>query len=351
MCGCANLIEETFMTDTGQATSPSQLASAPNANTSIRSAVAEAARYTVIGLFVMYAVGFLIWHSFLATYGVSSIGFMQSEFLSAAFCYLLFIAALVVPPAVLYERWLSRKSRVESPPAVGALVLVWYVIIGRLASFVSSHRASSETVLRLFVFWASCFALVITLHLLKWKKKLPKFTSFFGDDPGIILMVAASFFLVGTNDGIDKLFLIYSICLYPFLSFVVGGNIRNLTQPRHPARNALYLFVVALLVISHVTVFGERQFGFVSRSVGGAKPEVAYVKPAAQHRDLTTTLNLTSTNNAGSNGFFGPIAILLRSEKEIIFSDQVDSSPSFAPVGHRAKQVRAELIESIEFAP
>jgi hypothetical protein len=36
----------------------------------------------------MYCLGFLIWNFYLGQYGVSSIGFLQTEYLSAAFCYL-----------------------------------------------------------------------------------------------------------------------------------------------------------------------------------------------------------------------------------------------------------------------
>ena len=58
----------------------------------------EAAKLTVFAIFVLYAIGFLIWHSYLENYGVSSMEFLQAEYLSAAVCYLFVVAGFAIPP-------------------------------------------------------------------------------------------------------------------------------------------------------------------------------------------------------------------------------------------------------------
>src|SRR5258707_2781840 len=60
-----------------------------------------ATKYTVFAIFALYSIGFIIWHSYLATYGVSSVAFLQAEYLAAAFCYLFVLVALAVPPVLL----------------------------------------------------------------------------------------------------------------------------------------------------------------------------------------------------------------------------------------------------------
>jgi len=68
----------------------------------------------------------------------------------------------------------------------------------------------------------------------------------------------------------------------------------------------------------NVQQFGTSVLGDIPRSVGGGRPENAIVKLGANHTNLIAELNLPTTN-VFSNTLVGPIAILFRSDKEIIF--------------------------------
>jgi len=47
--------------------------------TEIRNVIAEATKYTVFAIFVLYSIGFVIWHSYLGLFGISSVNFLQAE--------------------------------------------------------------------------------------------------------------------------------------------------------------------------------------------------------------------------------------------------------------------------------
>ena len=73
----------------------------------------EATKYTVFIIFILYSIGFVIWHSYLGKFGVSAIAFLQAEYLAAAFCYLFVLATLSIPPVLLLrgiKRNIARKG-------------------------------------------------------------------------------------------------------------------------------------------------------------------------------------------------------------------------------------------------
>lgn|SRR5579862_6800581 len=45
--------------------------------------VGEASKYTVFAIFVLYCIGFIIWHSYLGSYGVSIRDFLESPLASS----------------------------------------------------------------------------------------------------------------------------------------------------------------------------------------------------------------------------------------------------------------------------
>jgi hypothetical protein len=69
---------------------------------------------------------------------------------------------------------------------------------------------------------------------------------------------------------------------------------------------------------SHIVTFSNLQFGKIPRGLGGGKPETAYIKLADDA--YANMLQLPFANRwPNSNIFVGPIDILFRSDKEIIF--------------------------------
>ena len=71
----------------------------------------EATKYTIFGIFVLYSIGFLIRHSYLADYGVSSFEFLPAEYFSATICHLIFVTMFALPAASLYMVLLEKKKQ------------------------------------------------------------------------------------------------------------------------------------------------------------------------------------------------------------------------------------------------
>ncbi len=70
----------------------------------------ETTKYTVFEVVALYSIGFIIWKTYLGNFGVSSVNFLQTEYLSAAFCYCFVVAMVALPPAFIFERWRARKQ-------------------------------------------------------------------------------------------------------------------------------------------------------------------------------------------------------------------------------------------------
>src|SRR4051812_3324434 len=81
------------------------------------SLVGDAAKIAVLVAFGLYVIGFIIWRSYLNVYGVSSVGFLQTEYLSAAFCYLVILFVLAAPTAVIIEHYRLKAKKVNSNSA------------------------------------------------------------------------------------------------------------------------------------------------------------------------------------------------------------------------------------------
>jgi hypothetical protein len=84
----------------------------------------------------------------------------------------------------------------------------------------------------------------------------------------------------------------------------------------------LIVSLVGLILLSHVQLFGKVVFGVIPKSVGGGKPEKAFLHLDPQHASLVSALNFSTANQTiPTNNIVGPIGILLHSEKELIFVD------------------------------
>ena len=86
----------------------------------------EATKYTIFGIFILYSIGFLIWHSYLAEYGVSSFEFLQAEYFSATIYYLIFVTIFALPAALLYMVLLEKK-KIGNVDA-STIVFIWYAV-------------------------------------------------------------------------------------------------------------------------------------------------------------------------------------------------------------------------------
>src|ERR1035437_793551 len=65
--------------------------------------LSEPNKFIFIGVFLLYFIGFAIWHFYLASFGVSSMPFLQTEYVSAAICFLFIFLSLSLPPFLLFN--------------------------------------------------------------------------------------------------------------------------------------------------------------------------------------------------------------------------------------------------------
>jgi len=72
----------------------------------------EGTKLTVLAAFILYALGFIIWHSYLAKYGAAPVEFLRSEYFSAALCYVAMVITFGFPVVVLFKRFEDYLRRV-----------------------------------------------------------------------------------------------------------------------------------------------------------------------------------------------------------------------------------------------
>jgi hypothetical protein len=342
----------------------------------------EATKYTIFGIFILYSIGFLIWHSYLAQYGVSSFEFLQAEYFSATICYLIFVTMFALPAALLYMVLLEKKK--IGNVGASAIVFIWSTISYQfLANFFPNYMFSISSTLMKVIFIITALMLgyvilfgflTINLHFkwtVKWGwKRTPEAMR---NLVGKLNFVTVSVIAIGiiycfSIPELSKPYLILSLFLYPVLSygFEMGG--RNHWNEGGNFIKILIVTFCALVIIGNIQMFGAAQFGKVSRQMGGGKSETAYVRFAPQYLDLATLLNIPIVAKTDSpSGFAGPIQILMRSDKQLVFltPNNTNSSELFTNLAlssattnvvatkladkTAAKQVRADLVDAIIF--
>jgi hypothetical protein len=114
-------------------------------------------------------------------------------------------------------------------------------------------------------------------------------------------------------------------------------------SPAFRFASIIYFF---LLMTANVQLFGRSQFGKISRAIGGGKPELAYLQLSENQGHLIDSFALNGNGITNKYGYVGPVTILLRTERDLLL---LESSPNTTNMN--AKQIRADLIESIRFAP
>jgi len=298
----------------------------------------DAAKLTFLAAFALYSLGFIIWHAYLADYGVSSLQFLQIDYLSAAFCYLLNLAVFAVPSALIYRRFLEAINAHSVPStdtkqdanAIRPLnyaistTFLWIVIIFVFNRIIFPEGFNSPN----SKFLLGAVIATIAIDLLKvftsyfWKEK--RFSKYLQKVPPYAwFFVVFALNMLWNNPEASKPFLILTLCLYPIGDYYLGNLIDRL--------EIKYLTLTAwiLLVILHAAAFGALQFGRISRSWGGGKPEIAYLKFGANHSDMASYLGLKYIEGVPPlKGFCGPVSLLLRSDKELVFLNEADKTTS-----------------------
>ena len=307
---------------------------------------AEASKLAILALFSLYVIGFVIWHTHLARFGVFPAGLVQLEFLSAALCYLFLVACLALPPAVILRRLLNKKL---SGFPFRVFCLSWCGILfatERLFFLRSTYRVRSM--------WNpfNIFLIAGILHVLYLflfrKKKTPVRLYTILHQVDWMFAYFLLFILTGLlcNPAVDTSFLLTTILFYVLFDFYGFGGISASELWRHPSTDLkpLAIIVACLLFLTHIYIFGSRQFAAIPKSVGGGLPETALISLSPSSQQLIKIFNLPTT----TNGLVGPVQVLAETDRQIVFTSgniTVPSSPSYA------HQLRLDLVDAVVYLP
>jgi hypothetical protein len=314
----------------------------------------EATKYTVFAIFALYSIGFIIWHSYLGSYGVSSIAFLQAEYLAAAFCYLFILATFAVPP-ILLAKAVGRNIKEKGFRRIKEWDKGWVIVVS-LWSYLSSKALSvflpkSQAAFSKHFIFIEVLAGIAAFHLLlcmtfaafvfirnghlkeflfgqkertagsKYNWRQSKFYKIAINSEYISFYLLAFLLLeLIFNSEVDGAFLFSTMTLYLAASGSIVVNLPNTWKTSGAMMRTLIFVASCLLLVSNIQLFSTSQFGKIPKSVGGGKPETAYFKFSPQHLDVAASMNIPTATNIGlSSEFMGPVGLLLRSEKEIIF--------------------------------
>ncbi len=316
---------------------PAQGAKSP---TDFGTLFSEATKYTVFAVFALYSIGFLVWHAYLSKFGITSVGFLQTEYLSAAICFLMLMVAFGLPPALLYERWIKRNQSGKKTVfdfafvVMLAWIVMWWLFAAALfpsdfAALDSTRRIARWLIVAFFPYSGLWFYLFIKAR--KIKPLLPTLETLNPINVLIFSLWGAQMLSLFLSSLISQTFLLMAIITV--LGVLYGiHTIRDDWAHVSLLSKGLLGCGVLLAVIFNALLFGEDQFGKIDRSMGGGKPETAYLKFSPQAPELASALSLTVVTNFPTlNGFFGPVSVLLRSEKELFLVNFAETSiPEFA---------------------
>lgn len=345
-------------------TEPSTAATTPSGSTidggkkeiiGFQNLLGVAAKFAVFAIFILYSIGFIIWRTYLGSYGISSVTFLQAEYLAAAFCYLFLLATFSVPPILLFAA-LMRTIIKEGARNVAKWDSKWVVIacfwvflcwktIGIFFPYDVKFTLTSIRVWEVFLGITAVHVCVMLFSGIKsgafaelfhgarwqrtasqqrWKQSVIHRYLARLEYIGIYLLITLFVFLLENTD-INRGFLFSTMILYTTATSTVTQNFATAWRTADGWMRLLYCVFVALALIANIQQFATTEFPKIPKSVGGGRPEVAYVKFSNQHPDLAVSLNLPPAVNCGlSNAFFGPVGVLLRSGKEVFLLNYAD---------------------------
>ena len=232
------------------------------------------------------------------------------------------IACFAIPPAVLMEHWLLPKAQTKAPHSISYLIYVWYLISLQLLGMFFPDLTESPLLTNYSTYGVGVILVYVAVMLLCRKKWATNaiFKRVWDFDIFTCWLIGYIIIRVFQNKNVSLWFVGFSLLLYLAFFYQTGKDVRKVWATAGLKLRALLLCLMCILMISNLNLFGSSQFGRIDRRVGGGKPETAYIKFSEQHSQLAFLFNIpAATTFCPSNTFVGPIELLLRSDKELIF--------------------------------
>lgn len=308
------------------------------------SALTTITKFGVFGLFSLYICGFIIWNAHLSLFGVSPQSFLQLEFLSASICFLVVTGVIAIPPAaILATAFSNEKTTTNTESIFKAMAIIWFLIIEAISrTFFPTEpvvwiRAAS-------VGFVIC-SFVVNIGSGILTKKFPtnrplRFLSW----PVTLWLFIMGFTLLGfcSRPGVNFLF-VDGIIVFCFATVFAARMLQNYWQRAPIIIRTLCVILLAVCSLGIVETFGRRQFRFIPKTFGGGQPDLAWLKLSPNATNLAAVTGITI-----SNGLFGPVAILMQSDKSLIC---LGTKSSDSPHLGRAFEINRGLVEALVYLP
>ena len=327
-------------------------------------ALGKIAAVAALVAFLLYVLRFLVWESYLESYGASLSAFLPAQFVAAAISYLYYTAAIAIPVLLLswqledcVTTWVkppaAHRHRASRGPVVAA-ALIWLVIY--LYVFLLSPPGQAyrpdwhwNPIAWYYLLLLPLLVAAPLMFIYFWKVKRCKRAASLANctvatwmwllKPCVLLIVSA----IWATVSIIALATMKSEADYP----VLEGDFLNRTMAAllvlvpflyysgrllkwSPVQSSLVGMVVLIIVLFQVRTFGRFQFGHVERGMGGALPE-------------TATLTVKQCVPGLNTNVLPSARILLRTENEVVFLYSTNSA------SRSAYRVGTDLIGSIRF--
>jgi hypothetical protein len=312
---------ETALPVQGQPVLSSALAPPVSVEQKKRDFLSDFTKITVILGFFLYTIGFLIWRAYLFTFGISAVAFLRTEYLAAALCYLINLIVIGLPPALLAAkaiRHIKKQPESEVSNPLWVVLGFWAVATANLANQFPSWEFTAGVRVWLYVTAGISLAqLALLLAALKYKwervsKELQKPHSF------LLVWALQSVFLLAFR--LDTGFFLWTVGWCALAGCYSLEGHKYFWQGLSFFYKAMVIAFFALTLVRNIQSFGKNVFGNIPQVIGGGKPERALLRFSPLKQELPWLLGIPEyTNTFGSNYIFGPVSILVRSEKELIF--------------------------------
>jgi hypothetical protein len=300
-------------------------------------------------VFCLYTVGFVIVNSFLARFGVRAGAVFTFDYVAAALCYFVFVAAVAAPIWVIYHALTKPDTdKADLSKRMWATLAIWNALIYIFRPLYFPDSPASK--------WSwvnTTWAIILGLHLLLLlliSRLLPK-----TERPEVIearnklkdflkhrlfvvgYITSLSFIFLLQEPNLDGLFVFTAASLYAGAMFLMGTGISVWDLKEHLKRREIQLlWAVSLicLILANASTFGKRQYPLLPTIVGGGRPSTITIK-MADYRSLGDSL-LPITN-----GLIGPVLLLYQSDSEIC----VITKSTFAKGLGSAVQLKRDLVD------
>lgn len=308
------------------------------------------AKFTVFIAFAFYTLGFIIWQSYLGNYGLSSISFLQTEYVSAAFCYsiiftafslpLMFILAHTVMIFTKVEQGMLKRFTVSDTMVAGYLVFGLLIVI--FIPGLPEAKVFAHFPLNHIIFMTAAFLLlgIILNKIRPAEKRSPLKLGFYNAAVMDTYLIVIGLIVMFSESEVSKTFIIYSLVVAVLIRF---ASFKDLHKNIPYSHKICLSFALLLLLLGNIQYFGKYQFQYIPKQVGGGRPEMAYLKFSSLHKELPDSLGLQpAVGLINAKDVYGPVAILLRSENEIIFLNSERSD--YTDVTNAVRTTKTNLV-------